>query len=55
MIYLNEGEFEKAVTVFEEYLELARKLDDKQSIDKAKVYLGVAKGNLKNHHTHKSS
>lgn len=46
MIRSNEGNLEEAVTAFEQYLTLAKQADDRAAIDRAKVYLGVTKGNL---------
>ena len=42
---MNDTDFASAVQYLERYFELARQIGDRQIIDKARTYLGIARGN----------
>jgi len=46
-IYAEEGKFDRAVTYFERFFEVARSLNDRRMLDVARVNLGVARGSAR--------
>ena len=45
VLYNQQSDFASAVQYLERYFELARQIGDRQIIDKARTYLGIARGN----------
>ena len=45
VLYNAQNDYASAVQYLERYFELARSIGDRQLIDKARTYLGVARGN----------
>lgn len=47
MIYSKSNEFDRAVEYFDKYFQIASEMEDTQLMDKARVFLGIARGNQK--------
>jgi hypothetical protein len=47
LIYTKEGKYDKAVSNFETYFSTARAMNDLKMLDRGRVFLGIARGNLK--------
>ena len=45
VLYNQQGDFANAVQYLERFFELARSIGDKALLDKARTYLGIARGN----------
>ena len=45
VLYNQQNDYTSAVQYLERYFELARSIGDRQLIDKARTYLGIARGN----------
>lgn len=45
VLYNQQNDFASAVQYLERYFELARQIGDRQLVDKARTYLGIARGN----------
>jgi tetratricopeptide (TPR) repeat protein len=45
VLYNQQGDFANAVQYLEQFFELARSIGDKALLDKARTYLGIARGN----------
>ena len=54
-IYSAAGKFDRAVTYFERFFEVARSLNDRRMLDVARVNLGVARGSARGGAVHVAS
>ena len=45
VLYNQQNDYASAVQYLERYFELARSIGDRQLVDKARTYLGIARGN----------
>ena len=47
MIYTQQHKFERAVTYFEKFFEVAKTLNDRRLLDVARINLGIARGSAR--------
>jgi len=47
LLYSNHEEHEKSIRLLERHFDLARQMQDRETIDRARVILGIARGNGK--------